>query len=741
MITTEGIPGIAPLSKLRESPLNPRKHYDEGELRQLAASLTECGCLQPVVVRPMPADATLVSGEKTDLKHFEIVAGHRRYRAAKLARLKDLPILIHRLTDDQVREIMLVENTQRVDLRPSEEAASLAELVAKCGVEKAAEKVGKPESTVRERAALATLPAWFLAAVDAGLVPVSTAVVVARVPGVESREKAAVCVAAGLQGPHSLDEYEDWRQFWFDHTGEDGPALNSDYTQVLSYRNAKQLVRTHFSRELGKAPFSKKALDLVPDAGSCEACPKRAGNDPALKAEGVRADVCTDPDCYERKVAAYRAAEVARFSRKWDIPGLEAIDDPWQGDRPPRGYCDLAAPIAGSELDNGLWGKKAGQMVADLLGQMAGWEKGLGRLLSFDAKGKPRTLVRTADLRKRLRGAGLMTTPEAEKRVPLGDEEVSLRVGSGKGEPTDVVRYRVVVDWDMVGPIEFDAPAGSAAGMQHLVADAVAAAVYANPSAVRHEPVPTETDSPPVHEPGNLALSKLPGLNPSDVQCLLACEFATLADLGRECGGDLDRVEEVLERFQGAFRPADVERVAGAVRAWLDTTPKAEARTPAPLTAAAYNARVAELRASSADWWRDEKAMAELAALWGRGCNTFGVFADAKEETVARSGKAVVKVMLATGECGLWLSSYTADAGTSGSSSSPSVTDTAYDTREAAREAALRKALAWCGSHRETSGVEKTKALAAKLADQLRVLLGEAPPKKAKRQTAQTLSN
>jgi ParB/RepB/Spo0J family partition protein len=483
------IRGDVPLGKLRECPFNPRKGYDEGALRELAASMTAHGCLQPLVVRPLPATAAFdeAAGGWPDKTAFEIVAGHRRYRAAKLARFKMLPVTVHTgLTDDDVRAIMLVENCNREDLRPSEEAVSLAELVAKIGLEGTAERVGKPESHVRERSALAKLPAWFLAAVDGGLVPGGTAAVVARVPGEESREKAAVCVAAGLHAPHSLRD--DWRGEWFDESGEDGPVLADDYSQVLTVREAKELIRTHFCRELKGAPFSRKALELVPEAGSCDDCPKRAGNDPELKAEGVRADTCTDPDCYAAKVEAYRRVEVLKAKSKH---GAEAVSPNWMPHLPrPFDWCLLDETVGGSELDDppGLWKPAtANGTVGELLDEVT-----VARAVTFHPKtGKPVLLVKTADARKALVAAGLMARPEKKpKRVPLGDEEVSLRPAKADDDGP-MILYRLTVDLSAVGVIEFAAYADdNPATLRYDALNALEEALDKTPGAFRWEPVP-----------------------------------------------------------------------------------------------------------------------------------------------------------------------------------------------------------------------------------------------------------
>jgi len=99
-----------PIDLLKASPNNPRKHFADSELEDLARSIRDKGLLQPIVVRP------LATGE------YEIVAGERRWRAAQRAGIHDVPVLIRELSDGEALEIALIENIQRSDLNPLEEA-------------------------------------------------------------------------------------------------------------------------------------------------------------------------------------------------------------------------------------------------------------------------------------------------------------------------------------------------------------------------------------------------------------------------------------------------------------------------------------------------------------------------------------------------------------------------------------------------------------------------------------------
>ncbi|GLV48144.1 chromosome partitioning protein ParB [Thermus sp. LT1-2-5] len=145
-----------PLAAIRPNPNQPRRRFTEESLRELAASIREKGLLQPLLVRP-----------KGD--GYELVAGERRYRAALLAGLEEVPALVRDLTDQEALELALVENLQREDLSPVEEARGYQALV-QMGLtqEEVAKKVGKARPTVANALRLLQLPEEVLAALEEG---------------------------------------------------------------------------------------------------------------------------------------------------------------------------------------------------------------------------------------------------------------------------------------------------------------------------------------------------------------------------------------------------------------------------------------------------------------------------------------------------------------------------------------------------------------------------------------------
>lgn len=137
-----------PVAFLQPGRYQPRKSFEEQPLADLAASIKEKGVLSPILVRPIGAD------------RYEIVAGERRWRAAQIAKLHDVPVVVRDLADDQALEIAIIENVQRADLNAIEEGAAYDELITHFGrtQEDVAREVGKSRSHVANTIRLLRLP-------------------------------------------------------------------------------------------------------------------------------------------------------------------------------------------------------------------------------------------------------------------------------------------------------------------------------------------------------------------------------------------------------------------------------------------------------------------------------------------------------------------------------------------------------------------------------------------------------
>lgn len=147
-----------PIEMIRPNPLNPRKHFAEEDLETLAKSLREKGLLQPIVVRPADAGT------------YEIVAGERRWRAAQRASIHDVPVLVRDLDDRETLEIALIENVQRADLNPLEEARAYKQLIDQYNYtqQQLADSIGKSRSHIANTLRLQTLPESVLTLIESG---------------------------------------------------------------------------------------------------------------------------------------------------------------------------------------------------------------------------------------------------------------------------------------------------------------------------------------------------------------------------------------------------------------------------------------------------------------------------------------------------------------------------------------------------------------------------------------------
>lgn len=255
------------IADVLESPTNPRKHFDQKKLEELAESIGKVGVLQPVLVRPHPAKPG----------RHELVFGARRYRAAKLAGQKTIPVIVRTLTDGEVLEAQVIENLQREDVHPLEEADGYAQLMDKHGytAESLAAKVGKSKAYVYARLKLRALGKGPREMFFAGELDASTALLVARIPDEKLQAKAAAEITESHYGGAKL-----------------------------SYRQAAEYVQKNYMLRLADAPFDVKSTTLVPAAGACGACPHRTGNQKELFGDVKGADVCTNPPCFEKKKAA-----------------------------------------------------------------------------------------------------------------------------------------------------------------------------------------------------------------------------------------------------------------------------------------------------------------------------------------------------------------------------------------------------------------------------------------------------
>ena len=284
----EGIRAIA-LGEIKVSNTGSqaerRAHFDKGAIAELAKSIKAVGLLSPIIARP-------VNG------HFEVVAGERRFMAAKQAGLTAINVSVRSLTDEQVLEIQLVENLQREGLHELAEAEGY-EALQKLGhtANDIADKVGKSKAYVYARMKLLALSKEARKAFYEEKLNSSTALLLARIP-VESVQKEA------------LKEITRERYM----------------SETMSVREAQDLIHRNYMTRLSDAGFPTEDPGLIPVAGVCSACPKRTGNQPELFGDIKGADVCTDTVCFKAKREAFAARAIAQAKETGQkvITGKEA---------------------------------------------------------------------------------------------------------------------------------------------------------------------------------------------------------------------------------------------------------------------------------------------------------------------------------------------------------------------------------------------------------------------------------
>ncbi len=141
---------VVPIERIHPNPDQPRRSFTPEQLQELADSIKEKGVIQPLIVRPRPGDEGA----------YEIVAGERRWRASQMAQLHEIPVIVRQYDDTEVLEVAIIENIQRADLNPVEEAAGYKQLMDKFGhtQEKLSEVLGKSRSYIANLVRLLSLP-------------------------------------------------------------------------------------------------------------------------------------------------------------------------------------------------------------------------------------------------------------------------------------------------------------------------------------------------------------------------------------------------------------------------------------------------------------------------------------------------------------------------------------------------------------------------------------------------------
>lgn len=383
-----------PPNLLAPSKTNPRKHFDAAKMAELVESVKKHGILQPILARG-------IDGAINGRPQYEIVAGERRWRAAVTAKLAAIPTIVKPMTDFEVLELQLIENMQRDDLTPMEEANGYRALMRKpneqqgfATAEELGARIGKSKGYVYARMKLCDLVAEGRKALEDGKLSASTALLIARLPA-HQQPAATKLIVQGWGG------------------------------EPATFRDAKEAIERDFMLTLGSALFKITDETLLAGVGSCKACPKRTGSDPDLFGDVKNADVCTDPPCFQKKKEAHqlRLVEIAKEEGREVIAGAAA---------------KKLQPYAHGEIKDYVKLDDAAYRLGNIQG--GGYEKTIGQVLG---KTKPAItlfedphtkelveVVKRDDVVKLLKEKGVIRAPQKTQR---SDAEVK-REAKAKAE-------------------------------------------------------------------------------------------------------------------------------------------------------------------------------------------------------------------------------------------------------------------------------------------------------------------
>jgi len=268
-----------PLDKIVVIPgRNNRTVFDPDAMAELTESVRTRGVIEPIVLRLLP----------TQDSQFELVFGERRLRASKSAGKETIPAIVRQLSDADVLEVILIENLQREDISPLDEAHGYARLMKEHGytVDQVAAKVGKQKRTVYARLQLTRLAPAVGNALQSGKLDASRGLLLARIPDPQQQRKA-------------MNE-----------------ILKGDYSGPYSTREAEGHIQRQYMTDLRQVPFPLADAALLPRAGACTVCAKNLRNQSAAVDSGRRtqnsrplsrpADRCTDPACCKQKIEAFK---------------------------------------------------------------------------------------------------------------------------------------------------------------------------------------------------------------------------------------------------------------------------------------------------------------------------------------------------------------------------------------------------------------------------------------------------
>ena len=350
-----------PLDQITENPFNPRKHFEKAPLQELADSIKVHGVRQPVLVRPV--GMTSAGGDWRP--KYQLVVGARRFRASKLAGKTDIPAIIDPELDDRsALEIMVIENLQREDVHPLDEALGYQVLMEhrcyeckadagfhtrdcpKAGeptpeitVESIAAKVGKSIGYVYARMKLLALVQSAREAFQQGFITAGHSVLIARLQPRDQLRALAACFKTYVtsdedQRMKKLDakvvKWDELADLLNLEVEDNELGMSNFRLRLASEKYLREWIQDNVNLRLKDVPWDLADAKLFPEAGACATCEKRSASNPALFAElAVKGeDTCFDAACYGKKREAFVKLQIKEDKKRVDqatsFPGVDA---------------------------------------------------------------------------------------------------------------------------------------------------------------------------------------------------------------------------------------------------------------------------------------------------------------------------------------------------------------------------------------------------------------------------------
>ncbi|MDY0747338.1 ParB/RepB/Spo0J family partition protein [Paucibacter sp. R3-3] len=389
-----------PLGLIAPSPTNPRKRFKQAKIDELAESIKKHGVIQPVLLRRNPA-----WHDGNGQPPHELVCGERRWRASKQAEKPTILALIRDLTDFEALEIQLLENIDRDDLHPLEEAEGLQKLLhpgegmqGYASVEELAAKIGKSKRWIYLRLSLLNLCEPAREAFLDDKLNASVAGLIARMPNEDQQRSALKRILEGFGG------------------------------EPLSFRASAEFLRKEFMLDLSLAPFDIRAVFQI--AGPCSDCKKRSGASPDLFDDVKQGDMCQDSACFR-----------AKQHETWELKFAEAEA---AGHTVLRGVAAITLMPKPTALPNGhLWfDQPAPTLTADkrILSEIFGAKQRGVITLEHGPSGQILRIVPETDARKLLKSKNLLRPPAAPTPAPppkptLSDAATAVQAPSSSASP------------------------------------------------------------------------------------------------------------------------------------------------------------------------------------------------------------------------------------------------------------------------------------------------------------------